>query len=78
MDSLSQVIWGKDEVSIIGQIFWVPILRQHVVKGQIPSRLKYAYITLPQQTPGSILESSLGNTILIFLSQPEFYLPFIN
>lgn len=65
-------------MSIIGQIFWVPVLRQYVVKGQIPSRLKYAYITFPQQTPGSILESSLGNTILIFLSQPEFYLPFIN
>ena len=63
---------------IIGQIFWVPILRQYVVKGQIPSRLKYAYITLPRQTPSSILESSLGNTILIFLSQPEFYLHFIN
>ena len=65
-------------MSIIGQIFWVPILRQYVVKGQIPSRLKYAYITLPRQTHSSILESSLGNTILIFLSQPEFYLHFIN
>lgn len=38
-------------------------------KGQIPSRLRGAEVTLPQWPPGSILESSLSNidSISIFL-----------